>query len=124
MAGLQEAFQKAAAAAFTAAGNVKESVTVRIKSSSNPAYNPSTDSVTDSYTDYTVNALPSGYDTKEIDGRTILNTDEKLMILVEDLPSITPKRNDQIIRDSVTWEIESVHKDPADALWTLQIRKP
>jgi hypothetical protein len=123
MAGLKEAFKSAAAAAFAAADDVKESVTLRSKASSNPTYNPTTDAVTDSYTDYTVNIIPSGYDSREINNQTILDTDEKVKILVADL-SITPKRNDQVIRNSVTWEVVSVHKDPADAVWTLQIRRP
>lgn len=124
MAGLKEAFKNAAAAAFAAAGDVKEEVTLRIKASSNPTYNPTTDSITDSYTDYTVNIIPSGYDSREINNQTILDTDEKAKILVDDIANITPKRNDQVVRNSVVWEIVSTHKDPADAVWTLQIRRP
>jgi hypothetical protein len=123
MPGLKEAFKNAAAAAFAAADDVKESVVLRSKASSNPTYNPTTDAVTDSYTDYTVNSIPSGYDTREINNQTILDTDEKVKILVADL-SVTPKRNDLVVRDSVIWEVISVHKDPADAVWTLQIRRP
>jgi hypothetical protein len=123
--GIKEAFKAAAEAAFDAAGNVKESVVLRSKASSNPSYNPTSDSITDSYTDYTVNALPSGYNSREVNGDTILDTDEKLQILVEDLENVTPKRNDLVLRgDSVRWEVIHVHKDAADALWTLQVRKP
>lgn len=124
MAGLKEAFKNAAAAAFAAADDVKEEVTLRVKASANPAYNPTTDSVTDTYTDYDVNAIPSGYDSREVNNQTILDTDEKVKILVDDISNVTPKRNDQVVRDSVTWEVIHVHKDPADAVWTLQIRKP
>jgi hypothetical protein len=124
MAGLKEAFRNAAAAAFAAADDVKEEVVLRVKASSNPSYTPSSDTISDSYTDYTVNAIPSGYDSREVNGRTILDTDEKIKILVADITNITPKRTDQIVRDSVVWEIENVHKDPADAVWTLQVRKP
>jgi hypothetical protein len=123
MAGLKEAFQKAAEAAFAAAGNVKETVTLRNKINSNPTYNPTTDVISDSYQDYPVAAIASGYDSREINNTTILDTDEKIKILVSSL-SVDPKRNDQIIRDSVKWEIKNVHKDPANAIWTLQIRRP
>jgi hypothetical protein len=123
MPGLKEAFRNAAAAAFAAADDIKESAVLRSKTNSNPEYDPATDTVSDAYTDYTVNIIPSGYNSREVDGQTILATDEKAKILVADL-TVDPKRNDQLVRDSVVWEVENVHKDPADAVWTLQIRRP
>jgi hypothetical protein len=123
MAGLQEAFRSAAAAAFSAAGDIKESATFRSKTNMNPVYDPVTDTETQSYTDYSTSMVPSGYDSREIDGINILDTDERVKILVEELTPI-PKRNDQIIRSSIKWEIINIHKDPANAVWTLQIRKP
>jgi hypothetical protein len=123
MAGLKEAFRNAAAAAFAAADDIKEVAVLRSKTNSNPNYDPVTDTVSDAYTDYTVDILPSGYNSREVDGQTVLITDEKAKILVTDI-SVDPKRNDQIVRDSVKWEIINVHKDAADAVWTLQIRRP
>lgn len=123
MAGLQEAFQAAAAAAFSAAGNVKETVTLRKKTDASPVYDPVTDIITDPHTDYSVSAIPSGYDSNEVDGVVILDTDEKLKILVSAL-AVSPAKGDLIFRSSVRWEIIGIHKDPADAVWTLQIRRP
>ena len=123
MAGLQEAFRNAAAAAFAAVGDIKETAIFRSKTNANPVFNPTTDTISDAYSDYSVNIVPSGYNSKEADGHTVLITDEKAKILVDDL-SVDPKRNDQLVRNSVVWEVVNIHKDPADAVWTLQIRRP
>lgn len=123
MPGLQEAFKNAAAAAFAAAGDTKESVILRSKTNANPTYDPVTDTVSDAYTSYTVDSVPSGYNSHEADGQTVLITDEKIKILVDDL-AVDPKMNDLLVRDSVVWEIINVHKDPANAVWTLQVRRP
>jgi hypothetical protein len=126
--GMKEAFKAAAQTAFSAAGNVKKSVTYRSKSNKNPTYTPSTNTVTDRYTDYTVNMIFESYISREIDNRTVLATDQKALIPVDNLTP-TPKINDEVIVDKgetteVNWDIVHIHKDPADALYTFQIRKP
>jgi hypothetical protein len=123
MPGLQEAFRNAAAAAFAAVGDIKEMAVFRSKTNSNPVFDPATDTISDAYSDQSVNIVPSGYDSREVDGQTVLITDEKAKILVADL-TVDPKRNDQIVRNSVVWEVINIHKDPANAVWTLQIRRP
>ena len=120
--GLQDAFKKAAQAAFTAAGDIKVSSTYRSYTSGSSTYDPAIGAVTAPYTDYTVSLIFTNYLAKEIDGSSILPTDQKAMIPVDDLTP-TPKLNDVIIKNSVTWHIVNIAKDAADALYTFQIRQ-
>ena len=122
--GLKNAFQKAAIAAFNAAGDIKTSITYRSKTNSNPSFNPSTGVITDPYTDYTdIKFIFLKYESREIDGKSILKNDMKGIIPVLNLTP-TPKRDDQIILNSVLWNVIAYEKDPADALWEIQFRKP
>jgi hypothetical protein len=116
MAGIQEAFRKAALAAMKGAGNVKEDVVYRSKNKASSTYNPTTDTITDEYVDYPMEMMISGYNVEEQKASGAL----------------APKMRDQIIRktedatleDTVKWEVVGRHIDPASALWTLQLRKP
>ena len=131
--GLKAAFKQAAAAAFNAAGNVKESVTIRSKQQDNTAFNPTTNTVTDPYDIYeNIDMILTNYMQQEVDGDSILTTDLKAMCLVDDLDFI-PKMQDVVVREEVhndgsysyvVWEIIFVKKDAADAVWTFQLRRP
>jgi len=81
--GLQDAFKKAAIAAFTAADDLVTSVSYRSKTAASATYDPTTGAVTSAYTDYTVSMIFARYENKQIDGNTILTTDEKALIPVD-----------------------------------------
>lgn len=121
--GLKEAFKAAAQTAFTAASNVKKTVTYRSKSSTNPTYTPSSATVSDSYSEYSIQVICEDYNSREIDNQTVLSTDLKVLIPVDNV-NFTPKINDTIVIDDIVWEIIGIHKDPADALYTFHSRKP
>lgn len=132
-AGLKEAFKKAAAAAFQAAGNVKETISYRSKQDDNPTFNPSTNVVSDPYTLYeNLEVILTQYSVREVDGDSIQLTDLKCMLLCDDIEFI-PKAHDVIVRiethndgssKDVVWEILTLQKDAADAVWTFQLRRP
>jgi len=123
MADLQQAFKKAAQTAFNAVGTVKNTVTYRSKTNKNPTYTPGTNAVSDAYTDYEIDIVREDYRSREIDNRLVLVTDIKAIIPVDNM-TVTPKINDVIVIDEVTWEVVDIHKDPADALYTFQLRRP
>lgn len=124
--GLKEAFKKAAVAAFTAAGDLKEDVIYRSKTTGSAAYTPGTGVVADPYTDYSVEMLFTNYKTEQIDGKAIMPTDEMGMIPVDNITPV-PKLNDLIVRtdvngDEYTCEVQGNEKDPAQALYVIQVR--
>ena len=131
MAGIQEAFRKAALAAMKGAGNTKEEVTYRSKNKASASYNPTTDAITDEYVDYPMKMMISGYNTEEAKNSGALPGDAKAQFPPSYL-KVAPKMRDQVIRktedptleDTVKWEVVGRHIDPASALWTLQFRKP
>jgi len=118
--GLKEAFQKAAAAAFNAAGNVKIAITY--SSVPNPTYVPATGVVTEAETDYSVNAIREEYKSKEIDNVNIKPKDIKFLILYEDLTIILSTK-DYVTIGATRWNVVDWEIDPADALWTIQVRQ-
>lgn len=120
--GLRETMQQAAVTAFNIAGNIKESVSYRSKTS-NPTYNPTTGAVSDPYTDYTVSMIFTKTKKEEIDNQAIMSNDEWALIPQLNLTP-TPKENDLIIRNSISYNIVKIGTDPAGALWKLLIRRP
>lgn len=121
--GLREALNKAAAAAFTAIGDIPESATFRRTTT---AYVPSTGVSTVTNTDYIVTkAVFTKYDNFEIDRVIILGTDVKMIFQTSKL-SITPNiATDKIVRaDGKIYNILRVYHDPAMVTTTLQLRTP
>ena len=128
--GLKETMQSVAQTLVAATGTIRKSVIYKSKSA-NPTYNPSTGAVTEAETSYTVQAVldmsPSGL------GSAIGLGDVKNLAVNKNLKTVyipkldltpTPKITDEIVIDTVTWEIEDINIDPADALWILSIKKP
>lgn len=120
---LQSAFKAAAQTAFTVADSVLETVTYRSKTNASADYDPVDGEVdTDAYTAYSVKMLIDQNTQRQIDGQAILAHDDFLLIPVDNLTP-TPKLHDQIIRDSEVWDIVYFETDPAQALWTFQVRR-
>jgi hypothetical protein len=118
--GLKEAFQKAAIAAFNAAGNVKKSAVYT--SNPNPTYTPSTGYVTEIPTNYSVTAIREDFKFNDIDGDKVKPEDTKWLILYSEL-EIALKENDYVTIDSIRWNVVSWQLDPADAVWTIHVRQ-
>jgi len=118
--GLKEAFQKAAVIAFNAAGNVK--TTVVYSSNPNPSYNTSTGKVTEDATNYTINAIREDYKFDDVDNVNIKPADIKLLVLHSEL-SILLAEKDYVTINSTRWNVVNWQLDPADAVWTIQIRQ-
>ena len=118
--GLKEAFQKAAEAAFNAAGNVKTSIVY--SSNPNPVYNTGTGVVTESATNYTVNAIREDYKFNDVDNINIKPEDIKLLVLYSEL-SILLAEKDYVTMNATRWNVVNWQLDPADAVWTIQVRQ-
>lgn len=117
---LKSIFKGAAQTIFTALDDVKISVTYQVKSSS---YTPATGRVTLGETDYVItNCIRLDFEADEIDGLAVKPEDFQLMIPVDDL-DVTPAIDDYILIDSVPHNVVNYKKDPADAVWTIQVRK-
>lgn len=121
--GIGTTVQTAVQAAFDVLDDMLTVVTYRAKSSGSATYNTTTGAVSESYTDYSVSGLLVRYQAKEIDNLAIQPTDQKLLIPVLDL-SPTPKLNDVVVISSVSWQVVNFGKDPASAMWVIQLRLP
>lgn len=75
--------------------------------------------------DYTLTEMTMvAYKSNEVDGSHVLATDQKGLISTLDFPT-TPKNEDYLTdADSIKWNVESYKKDPAKALWIIQLRMP
>jgi len=123
MAGsLKTAFRKAAVAAFTAAGDVKRSVTFRSMTNS-AGYDTSTGTVNSTYTDYTVSMLIFRVNANEV-GQGIIQANDEWALIPQYSLTPVPKVNDIIIDGTSEWKITQIKDDGADVLWKFLIRKP
>lgn len=114
--------QRAVKAGVGALTGIAESVTYR--SAADPTYNTTTGALTTTMTDVTVSVVFAGYRRDEIDGEVIRPEDQKCLIPTKDF-SPTPGVNDQITRASgEVWSVQGIGKDPASALWVLNVRRP
>ena len=121
--GLADIVQNMAQAAFNIIGDIPKACTYTSKGT--PTYNPATGAYTSTDTTYSgLKFLFEDYAVMEIDDQNILSTDMKATIPQLNLTP-TPKKQDTITdADSVAWDVVGIGKDPADALWVFQVRKP
>lgn len=75
-----------------------------------------------SVSDYATVSLVENFNSYEIDGERVLNTDNKVTIEAANL-AVTPRMNDELIFDGKTHIIKDVRSDPALATYTLQVRR-
>lgn len=111
---------KAVSSAFSALGDIPESITFRRETST---YVASTGVNTKTDSDTTVSkAVFTSYKATEVDGTVIMAYDVKVLIQQSDI-SITPNlATDVVIRGSRTYNIVSSMEDPAGVLYILQLR--
>ena len=122
--GLRATIASAVGAAFTAIGDIPESCTYRRTSST---YNPATGTNVITNTDYTLSkVIWSRFESFEVDKLVVLGSDVKVILQTSAL-SVTPNiATDQMIRtsDGKIYNILRVSKDPAGAIYTMQLRSP
>lgn len=121
--GFADLAKNLAVAGFKIAGNIL--ITCTYTSKGTQTYNPATGLYTGSDTSYSgLKFLFEDYSSQEIDDQNILRTDMKASIPQLSLTP-TPKKQDYLTdSDSVVWQVEGIGKDPARAMWVLQVRKP
>ncbi len=119
--GLKETIQGAVGSGFTALGNLRETVTY-LAFQTTSAYAPSTGTYTRTETPYALSGLFVRYGQRDIDGVQIKPHDQKFLFVPSALP-VEPQLNDRLLRaDGSYWEVIDRRKDPASALWSLQVR--
>lgn len=104
---------------FTALSDLNTSCTYRSKSGS---YAPGTGVVTDSSTTETVNAILTSFEQRDIDGLNVHGSDRKALIPNAEI-IVDPVAADEMVINSVTWNVIGVKVDPALALWILHLRR-
>lgn len=120
--GMRAAISNAVGAAFTAVGDIAESVTYRRTAS---AYNPATGTNTVTNTDKTVSAIFTRYSQIELARSTGINvTDLKMTVRTSTLALVPNIATDKVVRSSKTFNIIDYSSDPAGATYTLQLRAP
>ena len=120
--GLKEVFQNAAETIINGFGNVANTA-LAYHSLGTYAYNATTGGQTESGgTDITITAIYDEIQSKEIQDRDIKATDRKLLVANNDI-SVTPKVGDYVTISSVQWNLVDYLTDPAEALYTIFIRK-
>ncbi len=122
--GLAETFRKAALQAVAAFGDVAVSATYAAFSSA--TYNASAGTpVTVFSSTAGVSVIFEEFRIDQVDGAAVRPEDKKALVPAKNISGVTPSVNDQlIVTGSVAWSVVRVTTDPAEALWTLQIRRP
>lgn len=128
--GMREELQAELAEAFDDPDGLGDAVkAVEGVRKSSPVYDPSNGTTTGGTVTYTGRGVFGSYLAKEIDGSLIQTTDEKLLILQNELfisaaglPTTTPA--EPKIGDTIASKrVLNVSQDPAGATWTVQLRK-
>lgn len=86
------------------------------------SFDPITEQETGGVTE-TVDAMRDKYDARQVDGAAIQVKDFKLLAMVNDFIAINPKTDGLKVNvDGVECQVIDAEKDPADAVWTIQVR--
>ncbi|HET8791798.1 MAG TPA: glutamate 5-kinase [Modicisalibacter sp.] len=128
--GLREDIQTDVAAAYdTDLADAVNAFTGRRETVSGE-YDPVTGSYPTIVTNFSGRGVFGSYSVREVDGSHILITDVKLdgvlqNELINDVTGLpeTPKVDDKVTRDGVTYSVINVAADPAQATYTLQLRR-
>lgn len=120
--GLREAMQKAAEATVGALGTV--GVSTNYQAFASTTYNASAGSAVAAYsTTAGVTVIFDEFRLEQIDGEHVKPEDKKALIPSRSISGVTPKVNDRVVDGDGTWTVVRVNADPAEALWTLQVRR-
>lgn len=70
---------------------------------------------------YTGSCIVTDYTTREIDGTVVQRDDKKVLLALDDV-TITPKAGDKL-DDYIIQNVNSLAPSGVNVLWTLQVRK-
>lgn len=119
--GLRETFKNAALTAIAAFGDVR--VSANYWSHVSTTFDVSAGTPADVYGTTTgVMVIFDDFRISEIDGEAITPQDRRVLIPAKSLAS-TPAVNDKVVASGVTWNVQGVRSDPAEALWDLHARR-
>ena len=120
--GLLETVQDAASSAIKGVGNIaRKAVYISVENPS-PVFVPGTTPKTAQEVSYNLNGVvKTGFKQGEVDGELIKAEDFKVLIANKDLAP-TPTKDDYIEIDSIRYRVIDYRLDPADALYTFQVR--
>ena len=115
--------QSAVSTAFTVVDTM--TAVVHVTHYYDDGYDTTTRQRTQSATHYTVDAILTNYNEREIDGISIMPEDVRVVIKATDVPEIRP---DDVMRwqsgnKVKTFATVNVMRDPAEAVWQCQVRQ-
>jgi hypothetical protein len=117
---LKTAIQNAATAGFNSVKDLQADITYSTRSES---YSVATGTVTKTTTDVLLKAMFMDFTSQQrIQTGDILAEDYNVVFPAKDV-AFTPTVQDTITKDSVDYEIITVDLDPAQALYSLQVRR-
>jgi hypothetical protein len=120
--GLQDTFKTAAQTIVAAAGDIAVSTVYEAISST--TYNASAGTNAAVYSSVAgVSVIFDVFKLKQIDGDNIRAEDKMALIPAKSISTVTPSTDDRITQSGVVWRVLNVETDPAEALWTLHVRK-
>jgi len=126
--GLRDTFSKAAQTAFTAAGDVPETVWYYSFAQGTSIYDVSSGTASTVQPATMTSMIFENYKTNEMYNEGIEPTDVKGMVPQAYISGIDPSPKDYIMRvesgASVRYDVMDIMQDPAGALWEFQLRKP
>ena len=120
---LRDSFKAGAKAVVEALGDV--AVSSNYLALATTSYDASAGTPSNSYaTSAGVSVVFSVFRLVEVDGELVKPEDKRALIAAKSISGVTPSVNDRIVHDGQTWDVQRVESDPAEALWTLQVRRP
>ncbi len=119
--GLRETIQNAAASAIGAVGDLAPEIDYK-QVITPTTLSPATGVNKTISVHKGIAAVAASYKSREIDGDSIRDTDQKFLIPANSI-TFTPQQGDEIESGTDTWRVQNKEIDPAGALWTLQARR-
>ena len=116
--GLKSTIQVAAKQALVGLGDLHEDMDY-IKNTGE-VYDPATGENVIQCIKLDIKGVRVNFKSREIDGTTVELDDFKVLTLVQDL-SVTPNIKDEIIVQQIKYRVKNFAKDPADAVWIIQV---
>ena len=120
--GLKSTFQNAAETIINAFGDIRHT-TIAYHSLGTMSYNATLGTMTETGdSDITTTAIFDEVKSEEVQDRDVLMTDQKLLVANNDI-SVTPKVGDYVTISGDRYNVVDWLTDPAEALYTLFVRK-
>lgn len=91
-------------------------------SNADPDYDTTTGEPIATTTTYTFTAPVVRFGLNELDSKTVIATDAKLLAPYLDLP-VEPRENDTVLARGKTWKVIRTIGTPGDSLWVIHLRE-